>query len=294
VLVTGVQTCALPISVTGTGNIVAGNIIGNVSFGAGIVSGGGNVITGNLTVTRNAIIVGNLTVQGTTTTVNSNTITTNDLTITVGNNQSTGVALNGAGLLVGSSNVATWRFNNATTSWQSNIGITPLSSNQLNLGDNSLPWANLYVNNVITGNISTTGNATVAGILNLSGNAVITSNVTGGNIRTNGIVSAAGNVTGGNINTAGGVYATVVSASGNIVTGTGFVGSAAGLSGIAANLTVGNAAIAIAANALTTTAFTISESSGVLYFKYNNVNIATLDSAGNFTVKGNVTAFGSV
>jgi hypothetical protein len=281
-------------TVTGTGNIVAGNFVGNVAFGAGIVSGGGNIATGNLTVTRNAIIVGNLTVQGTTTSLNSNTITTNDLTITVGNNQSTGVALNNAGLLVGSSNIATWRFNNATTSWQSNIGITPLSASQLNLGDNSLPWANLYVSNINNVNINATGNATIAGILNLSGNAVITSNVTAGNIRTNGIVSAAGNVTGGNINTVGGLYATIVSASGNIVTGTGFVGSGAGLTGIAANLTVGNSAIAITASALTTTTFTISESFGVLYFKHNNVNIATLDSAGNFTVKGNITAQGNV
>jgi hypothetical protein len=31
-----------------------------------------------------------------------------------------------------------------------------------------------------------------------------------------------------------------------------------------------------------------------LYFSYGNVNIAKLDSAGNFTTKGDVTAFGSI
>ena len=87
-------------------------------------SGVGNITAGHLTVNGDGLITGNLVVQGTTTSQNSNVITTNDLTITVGNNQTSGTLLNGAGLLVGSSNIATWRYNNLTTSWQSNIGIT--------------------------------------------------------------------------------------------------------------------------------------------------------------------------
>ena len=48
------------------------------------------------------------------------------------------------------------------------------------------------------------------------------------------------------------------------------------------------------ATTLDTGAWTVSESSGVLYFKYNGVNKMKLDSSGNLTVTGNVTAYGTV
>jgi hypothetical protein len=62
--------------------------------------------------------------------------------------------------------------------------------------------------------------------------------------------------------------------------------------------TTGNAATATTA----TTAGAISVSGGWavtpsgtnLYFAYNGVNKARLDSSGNFTVVGNVTAYGTV
>ena len=41
-------------------------------------------------------------------------------------------------------------------------------------------------------------------------------------------------------------------------------------------------------------AWTAVESGGVLYFKHNGTNKMKLDSSGNFTVTGNVTAYGSV
>jgi hypothetical protein len=45
---------------------------------------------------------------------------------------------------------------------------------------------------------------------------------------------------------------------------------------------------------LATTNWTVSESGGTLYFKYSGVNKASLDSSGNLTVVGNVTAYGTV
>ena len=42
------------------------------------------------------------------------------------------------------------------------------------------------------------------------------------------------------------------------------------------------------------TGWTIDEASDVVYFKHNGVNKAKLDSSGNLTVVGNVTAYGSV
>lgn len=40
--------------------------------------------------------------------------------------------------------------------------------------------------------------------------------------------------------------------------------------------------------------WTVTETTGVLFFKHNGVNKAKLDSSGNFTVTGDVTAFGTV
>ena len=47
------------------------------------------------------------------------------------------------------------------------------------------------------------------------------------------------------------------------------------------------------AASLVTTDWTVSETSGKLYFKYGGVNKASLDSSGNLIVLGNVTAYGT-
>jgi len=133
---------------TASGNIYAAYVSGTLS-----TSSQPNITTvGNLTalnVAGDSILYGNLQVLGNTTYINSNVITTNDLNITVGNNQSTGSALNNAGIDVGSNNLATWRFNNPTYSWQSNIDITPTSNVTLNLGGASNYWNNFFVANVL-------------------------------------------------------------------------------------------------------------------------------------------------
>ena len=74
-------------------------------------------------------------------------------------------------------------------------------------------------------------------------------------------------------------------------------GGASGTWGI--NIT-GNAATATSATSatnatnLSTGTWTVTESAGVLYFAVSGVNKAKLDSSGNLTVVGNVTAYGSV
>jgi hypothetical protein len=70
--------------------------------------------------------------------------------------------------------------------------------------------------------------------------------------------------------------------------GTNITGTASGLS------IGGNAATATTAGSITATNWTVSESGGVLYFAYGGTNKAKLDSSGNFTVVGNVTAFGTI
>lgn len=63
--------------------------------------------------------------------------------------------------------------------------------------------------------------------------------------------------------------------------------------------TTGNAATATSATtatsagSLATSNFSVVESGGKLYFKYNGTSIASLDSSGNFTSLANVTAYGT-
>lgn len=57
--------------------------------------------------------------------------------------------------------------------------------------------------------------------------------------------------------------------------------------------TTGSAASAAVASSLVTTGFSITESGGKLYFKYGNINIASLDSSGNFVSLANITGYGT-
>lgn len=254
---------------------VTGNVTGNVLFGAGFVSGTGNIICGNISIGQNAVVQGNLTVLGTTTSVNSNSITTNNITITVGNNQSSGAALNGGGLLVGQSNIAKWQFDNLTTSWQSNIAIMPSSNVALDLGGVNNTWRTAYlgqlsVTGAVTSGTVTTGNVQ-AGIVSASGNII------GFGIATTGNVSATGNIiAGANVSIGGNV-----SAGGNI-TAPFFIGAPSGLSGFAANLIAGNATNA---SNLVTGNFSVSESSGNLIYRFSGTPIAAMSTTGNLTLE---------
>jgi hypothetical protein len=177
---------------------------------------------------------GNLTVNGNITYINSNVITTNEKSITLANNQSTAANVDGSGIDIGNATVAYWRFNNATSSWQSNIGLTPAANATLNLGGTSNYWAGAYLTsatvsgNVTGGNINTAGLVTATGNItggniNTAGLITATGNITGGNVLTAGLVSATGNVTGGNVRTAGTVLvqsATAIPAGGT--TGAGY------------------------------------------------------------------------
>lgn len=98
-----------------------------------------------LTTIGDATIGGNLVVSGATLTINSTTLTVNDKNIVVANNQSTSANIDGAGIDAGGiTPVATWRYNHSTTSWQSNVGLTPSTNNTLALGGASNYWNNLY------------------------------------------------------------------------------------------------------------------------------------------------------
>ena len=78
------------------------------------------------------------------------------------------------------------------------------------------------------------------------------------------------------------------------VTSVSGTGSANGLSLSGTVTGSGSLSLSGSVTSLTTTNFSISESGGVLVFKYGSTTIATMDSTGNLTTLNNVTAYGSI
>jgi hypothetical protein len=259
---------------TGTTVSVTANITGGNIITGGLISATGNITGANLLVNNDATITGNLIVNGNTTFINSNAVTTNDKSITLANNQSTAANVDGSGIDIGSTTIAYWRFNNATTSWQSNVALTPAANATLALGGTSNYWGSAFINAM---NIATT--------------STIVGNVTGGNILTAGLISATGNITGGNILGGANVNATThtgttvsVTANitgGNLLTG-GIVSSAGNIIG-ATDLYIGNGA--------STTAFTnpiaIFKDNGTGYVQVAVVNGTSTASADLVTYGNN-------
>ena len=184
------------------GNITSltGDVYSNANVASYLPLYSGNITAGNIIVTAN------LQVQGTTTTVNVADVNVDNLVITVGSNQTTPSVLNGGGLAVGNNSVATWFYNYATDSWQSNISILPSVNLAANIGGPLNVWNNIYGRTVLATTVSATGNITSQYIL---GNG---SQLTG--LNTNFIANGTSNVT----VAAGDANVTIgVSGAGNVV-----------------------------------------------------------------------------
>ena len=174
-----------------------------------------------------AVITGNLTVNGNTTLVNSNVVTINDKFINVANNAATAAQANGGGLGVGpvGGEYATLTYNSTNNDWNTNIALSVngnvSGSNFVGNGQylTSITGANVtgsvaqantanIANSVSGSNVSgQVANALVAGTVYTNAQPNITSvgtltsvavtgNTTTGNLLTGGVVSATGNVTG--------------------------------------------------------------------------------------------------
>ena len=243
------------------------------NFGSNIISTTGNITGANLTITTDAVIQGNLTVNGNTTFINSNTVTINDKFINVANNAATAGAANGGGLGVGpvGTEYATLTYNSTANAWNTNlpISVTGNVTGDYFIGNGS-QLTGVVATSVgtlaslsVTGNINT-GNLRTAGQISATGNLTVgniqSANVSASNFDTPGTVSAgsltggviigSGNVTGGNFRTTG-----LITATGN-VTGNFFIGNGSQLTGIAS--TYGNANVvanlaALGSNPVSTT-----------------------------------------
>jgi len=81
---------------------------------------------------------------------------------------------------------------------------------------------------------------------------------------------------------------TATSISSTSVTATTFTGAGTGLTGTAASLTAG-----VAQSIANSGGWNITPNGNKMYFNYNGTNVGSLDSSGNFTAIGNVTAYGT-
>jgi hypothetical protein len=229
-------------SLSVTGNITGGNILGGANVNATThtgttVSVTGNITGGNLLINTNAVITGNLSVLGTETIFNVANLTVNDKDIIVANNVTGGANVNGAGIQAGNPATATWFFNNATTSWQSNIAITPTANGTLALGGTSNYWGAAYVTTLTASGNANVGNlgaatvtaTTLTGTLSTAAQTNITS------VGTLGSLSVTGNITSGNLSGTS-IVGTLTTAAQTNITSVGTLGSLS----VTGNITSGN------------------------------------------------------
>jgi hypothetical protein len=193
----GSLTTAAQANITSVGTLTSLSVTGTVQGGnvatAGTVSATGNITGGNITINGSAVITGNLSVSGTETIFNVANLTVNDKDIIVANNVTGGANVNGSGIQAGNPATATWFFNNATTSWQSNIGITPTTNGTLSLGGASNYWGTAFITTAsVTGNV-TGGNILTAGLISATGT------ITGAALTGTSLTVSTGNITGGNL-----------------------------------------------------------------------------------------------
>jgi len=135
------------------GSVSAANVVSNAQLSSNLSSYqttagmSSYALLSGAAFTGNVSISGNLIVTGTTVTVNATTLDVKDINITVAKGAATAASADGAGITVDTANIG-WYYNNASNTWQSNVGITPSANVTYNLGSAGLYWSNVYSNNV--------------------------------------------------------------------------------------------------------------------------------------------------
>jgi len=230
-------------------------------------------IANNLTYGSDLTISGNLTVNGTTTAVDTVNTLILDPLITLADGQTSGAPTLDIGTigLRGSQNSAVLAWKESQLEFVTALSTTTVSNTTFTISS----YANLH-----------TGNAIVEGTTSLVGNVIgaanFTGNVTSGNLRTPGLISATGTVTGGNIVTGGTVSATGNATFGNVST-TSLTGTTVSMSGtVTAASTVGGV-ITGTSTSVTGTQTAASTVGGV-------ITGSTVSTTGNITAAGNVSA----
>ena len=249
----GTVTTAAQPNITSVGNLTGVTVSGTAAITTGNI--------GTLNVANDAIITGNLTVNGTTTTINSNTVTTNDLAIVLANNQSTSANINGAGVIAGSPAVASILYSHANTAWESNVAVNVTGNITAAAFIGSGQYLTAITGANVSGTVANATFATSAGVATFAttANAVAGANVSGTVANATFATSAGSATTATSATTAGTVTTnaqpnitsvgtlTSLSVTGNItsagnISGNYILGNGSQLTGLAA--TYGNANVA--------------------------------------------------
>jgi hypothetical protein len=303
-------------NITTVGTLVVLSVAGNVNAGnfktAGSISATGNISVGNIATGGTISAYGNITGGQLSVTgpITSNSYVSASGNVTGGNILTNG-RISATGNVSGANITAIGQINS-----QGNIS----SQGIISAIGNIVTAANFVGNFLgnITGNISAGGSNTQV-FFNLNGlvGAVggLTYNKDSNTLSVLGVVSAQGNVNaggnltvGGNLVVAGttqlvGIATAPTAPTGtanNQVASTAFVNNQ--INQYANNVAITGGTIAVSsvtANSVTVPVVTmgtwqINQTNDTLYFTHNGSNIAKLDSSGNFTTIGNVTAFGTI
>jgi hypothetical protein len=269
-------------AISATGSLTAGNLItGGTMSASGNISGANITAVGRVNAAADISTTGNVLAQ---------------TTVSAVGNIITDAFFIGAfqGSIVG--NIVGAPGSNTQVLFNTNGNVDAVGGMTYNKGSNVLTVLGVITaqgNIISTGNISVTRNATIGGNISIGANTTIGGNLAvAGTTALSGLVTAPNPVTG----TANNQVATTafvnnqINQYANNVAITGGTITVTSLNASTSMSTAGNVSSAL----LNLPTWTFREISGALYFQRSGVNIAKLDSSGNFTTIGNVTGFGTL
>jgi hypothetical protein len=275
----GNVTNAVQANITTVGTLLALSVSGNVNAGsyrtAGAISATGNINTGNVLTGGVVSAFGSV----------------------------TGGSITSAGNITGANLVGTVAASNITASG-SVSAVGTISAQGIISAIGNIVTAGLFVGNFlgnISGNIVGAPGSNTQVLFNTSGNVDAVGGLTynkGSNVLTVlGQISTQTLVISGTTQMSGVATAPTApnATSNNQVATTAFVQNQINQNANAVNITAGNVTVtSVTGNNINTTNWTIREYGGNLFFQSSGSNRAKLDTAGNFTVTGNVTGFGTL
>ena len=156
-----------------------------INFGGAATTIGIGSSTGNTTVNNSLVVMGNLTVQGTTTSVNSTVVDITDKNINLAYSLTPSDAgADGGGLTIFGTTNKTWEWINATNSWTSNTNIDILTGGVLKIGGTSVLSGTTLGSGVVNSSLTAVGTITTgtwSGLFGAVSGANLT-NLTSGNL----------------------------------------------------------------------------------------------------------------
>jgi hypothetical protein len=184
-----------PWNIVYASNVIA-SAFNTISVVANVANLGAlNVITtaniATLTVATNANIGGDLQINGNSTIINTSAISSDVPILILDKDNLSGLLANGSGIQIGEPAIATFLYNNPTTSWQSSIDITPSTNMLANLGNINNQWLAVYADNVNA--IDMYANNGYAGNIfseSINGNIVYANTINGVAVSVSGTVNA--------------------------------------------------------------------------------------------------------